>query len=134
MKITKSTMKNTISTAVLLVALFVTTLQAQAVEPVTSPVALTLLGKVENKPVVKLALDLEGNKDAYELNITDVYGVSLYKEYIKGESFEKKYMLGDNEDEGDFIFELTNIRTKKITTYKVSQKSETTRNVVIEKL
>jgi len=143
MEIFMKKVNNTIRTVSIIAAgaftlLFSNIAVANGVSPIdknSNAVAeIEYVGKVNNQPTFRLVIKSSGVED-YNITIKEDNGEILFRERLKGSQINRTYLL-DAEDIGRITgttFEVTNRTTKVTTTYKISNLSSYTENLVIDK-
>jgi len=111
-----------------------TTLQASDRDSVV-PVELKYVGTIQNQPLFQLNFAGNAAQNEFLINVTDVYGNSLYKENIKGEVFSKKFLLNTEEIGDETIrFEISCKKSGKSVTYEVNRQTRLLQDMVINQL
>jgi hypothetical protein len=99
------------------------------------PTQLTYVSNAEGLPVFQL--DLNNNEiNEVAIVVKDEYGTVLYSEKVKGDHISRRFKL-DAEDldaVAGTTIEVMNRTSGESVTYKISNKSKTVNNVLIEKL
>ena len=96
------------------------------------PVELKFAGFIQNQPLFQLNFMGDAQHDEFTINISDEFGNSLYKETIKGQVFNKKYLL-NTEEIGDnkLRFEVLCRKTNSTVVYEVNRNSRLVQDVAI---
>jgi hypothetical protein len=100
-----------------------------------TPVKLTFVGKLENRPVFQLELN-NNNADDLVITVNDADGNILLFEKLKGEKISRKYQLDTEDAEliGGTTFKVTNRNTNSSQVYKITNAAKTVQNIEIAKL
>lgn len=99
------------------------------------PAELVFVGNFKNQPVFQLSVTGSAEQDEFTINITDEFGVSLYKENVKSENFTKKFLLNTDEiGDNTLIFEVVCKKTKQSVTYEVNRNSRFVQDLAITKI
>jgi hypothetical protein len=99
------------------------------------PAELVFVGNFKNQPVFQLSVAGSAEQDEFTINITDEFGVSLYKENVKSENFTKKFLLNTDEiGDNTLIFEVVCKKTKQSVTYEVNRNSRFVQDLAITKI
>ncbi len=99
------------------------------------PAELVFVGNIKNQPVFQLNVAGSAAQDEFTINITDEFGVSLYRETIKSENFSKKFLLNTDEiGDNTLHFEVFCKNTKQSVTYEVNRNSRFVQDLAITKI
>lgn len=104
----------------------------------TDPSELKFVGKVGERPVFQLNLNND-EAQVYYINIKDANSNVLYSEKVKGANLIRNYQLDVNEadlDSSDFgvTVEVTSAKTHKTEVYKISTKTNVTKDIIVAQL
>lgn len=95
------------------------------------PVEMKFAGLMNNQPMFQLSFYGNAQQNEFTISITDEFGISLYRENIKGENFIKKFLLNTDEIGDDtLIFTILSKRTGKTTMYRVNRFSRLAQDFV----
>ncbi|OSZ80537.1 hypothetical protein CAP36_04610 [Chitinophagaceae bacterium IBVUCB2] len=98
------------------------------------PAELVFVGNIKNQPLFQLTVAGSAAQNEFTINITDEFGVSLYRENIKGENFSKKFLLNTDEiGDNTLTFEVFCKNTKQSVTYEVNRNSRFVQDLAITK-
>ena len=99
------------------------------------PVELTFAGYIKNQPLFQLNFTGNAQQDEFTIIISDEYGITLYKENIKGEIFNKKFLLNTDEiGDNTLRFEIFCKKTNNSVTYEVNRNSRLIQDVKIREI
>ena len=99
------------------------------------PVELTFAGYIKNQPLFQLNFTGNAQQDEFTIIISDEYGIALYKENIKGEIFNKKFLLNTDEiGDNTLRFEIFCKKTNNSVTYEVNRNSRLIQDVKIREI
>jgi hypothetical protein len=131
-------MKTLINTRIVAIALvaaltlaFTTPVLANTTGENPQAVELKYLGQYKNQPVFELSFKNSEETD-FTVVIRDEQDNIVYKDFIKGGTASKKYML-NTEELGDIPvnFEITSRKTDKTVVYKVNKNTRVVEDVVV---
>ena len=98
------------------------------------PVELKLIGTIKDQPLFQLSFGSNSMENEYNITIRDEAGNSLYSENIKGENFHKKFLLNNEDGEGEALrFEITSKKTNKTVVFEVNRQSHIVEEMVVSK-
>ena len=99
------------------------------------PAELFFVGNIKNQPVFQLNVAGSAAQDEFTINISDEFGVSLYRETIKSENFTKKFLLNTDEiGDNTLKFEVYCKKTKQSVTYEVNRNSRFVQDLAITRI
>ena len=131
-------MKTLINTRIVAIALvaaltvaFTTPVLANTTGENPQNVELKYLGQYKNQPVFELTFK-NSEEAEFTVVIRDEQDNIVYKDFIKGGTTSKKYML-NTEELGDIPvnFEITSRKTDKTVVYKVNKNTRVVEDVVV---
>ena len=109
---------------------------ASSIDKSVNPVELQFLGKYSNGPLFRLKLN-NPETGEFLIRVKDGDGNLLYSEKLKGDNLTRNYNIDVKEDELYSFkaqFEVTNIKTKETSVYKVSNNNRVVSDIVVAKL
>lgn len=99
------------------------------------PVELKFAGFIKNQPLFQLNFNGNSHQDEFIINIKDEFGNSLYRENIKGEVFNKKFLLNTDEIGDNTVrFEVTCKKTNNSVVYEVNRNSKYVQDIAINEV
>ncbi len=101
----------------------------------TVPVELKFIGSVKNQPLFQLNVFGTPEENEFIITIRDGFGNSLFREFIKGEVFTKRFLLYSEEMSDESTqFEIFGRKSKKSIVFEVNRKSIYTEEMVVSTL
>lgn len=99
-----------------------------------NPVELKYIGQLKNQPLFELTFDNAADNE-FIVVIRDEFKNVLYRDFIKGGTTSKKYLLNTDEI-GDITvqFEITSRKTDKTIVYEVNRNSRFVEDLVVNKV
>jgi hypothetical protein len=99
------------------------------------PAILKFVGKVHSLPVFQLSMNNSENT-AFIVTVKDADGNVLFKEKLNGEKISRAYELDTDDAEkiGGTTFEVTNLKTKGTSIYKIKSNVTIVNDVEIAKI
>ena len=86
------------------------------------PVELKFIGNIKNQPLFQLNFFGTPDENEFIITIRDGFGNSLFREFIKGEVFSKKFLLNTEEmSDEPTRFEVLGKKSKKTTVFEVNR-------------
>jgi hypothetical protein len=129
---------NTRLFAIAVIALFAVAVSTPAIanddtrKPLTAE--LKYLGEFKSHPVFELNFNIDESSD-YLVVIRDLQQNVVYKDFVKGGTASKRYVLNTDEiGDEPLQFEITNKKTTKVVVYEINRNIVYTSDVVVNKL
>ena len=126
----------TITAALVIILVMGFTQPASSLDKSATPVELQFLGKYSSGPLFRLKLN-NSETGEYLIRVKDGDGNLLYSEKLKGNNLTRNYGIDVNEEELYSFkaqFEVTNVKTKETSVYKVSNNNRVVTDIIVAKL
>lgn len=133
----KAIIKAKAITAILVITLVMGFAQpASSLDQNAAPVELQFLGKYSNGPLFRLKVN-NPEPGEFLIRVKDGDGNLLYSEKLKGNNLTRNYNIDVKEDDLYSFraqFEVTNVKTKETSVYKVSNNNRVVSDIIVAKL
>jgi hypothetical protein len=125
----------TITAALVIILVMGLTQPASSLDKSETSVELQFMGKYSNGPLFRLKLN-NPETGEFLIRVKDGDGNLLYSEKLKGNNLSRNYRIDISEEELYTFkaqFEVTNVKTKETSVYKVSNKNRVITDIIVAK-